>query len=296
MSCLVIGAAAVGVAASTVPVMKTAASEGYKKKVKAMKKDGEYEYIAIGEVTYQYTRPLRGTSINEPIYSTIARMKQDFEGNGNNRILAVVRQKNNGSVNFVLLKRPSNNEKCFDKNDPLNGCSIDPNLKTNQGGIVESRDLKVSKMCSNTFQIEDKNYRTIQTHGKLFKIEIKNTKTTPSGYGRFSGVTLCELLNHMAKKGHVPKDFPSSISTTTDSTLENENENKAEFSFSSLSSPYVVATNPKKNEIVSSATDVVTLQQCSDLESTVAISTATTNEYDDDDEVILADMATPTMQ
>merc|ERR1712032_1033403 len=145
-------------------------------------------------------------------------------------------------------------------------------------------------------QIEDKNYRMVQTHGKVLKIEIKNTKTTPSGYGGFSGVTLCELLNHMAKKGHVPKDFPSSISTTTDYILENDNENKAEFSFSSLSSHYVENTNPKNNEIVSSATDIVTLQECYDLESTVVVATATTNEYDDDEEVVVADMATPFMQ
>jgi hypothetical protein len=147
------------------PAMKTAASKSYKNKVKSMRDEGKFDYIAIGDVNYNYTRPLRGTGTNEPIYSSIAYMKQEIEGNGNNRILAVVR-KRNGSVNFVMLGR-SSSKKRFDKNNPLNSCSIDPNLKTNSGGIVvASCDLKVLRKNANTFLIEDTNYRSTQTHRK----------------------------------------------------------------------------------------------------------------------------------
>jgi len=233
--CLIIGTAAVSGVAGT--GMKTAASEGYKKKVKALYDEGKFEYITVGEISYHYTRPLRGSSrnIKGPVYSSIAEVKQSIEGNGENRILAVIRQQNNGPVNFILLKGPTaNNNKYFDEKNPLKSCSIDPNLKTNQGGIVESSNLKVVRKNSNSFQIEDTNYRTIQTHKKILEIKVKNTKGTPAkGDGKLSGTTLCELLNHMAKEGRVPKDFPSIL--TGDSIRKDENENKNENTISSLS-------------------------------------------------------------
>jgi len=235
--CLIIGTAAVSGVAGT--GMKTAASEGYKKKVKALNAEGKFSYIAIGEISYHYTRPLRGSSrnIKGPVYSSIAEMKQSIEGNGENRILAVIRQQNNGPVNFILLKGPTaNNNKHFDEENPLNNCSIDPNLKTNQGGIVESRNLKVVRKNANTFQIEDTNYRTIQTHKKILEIQVKNTKRTlAKGDRKLSGTTLCELLNHMAQEGCVPKDFPSIL--TGDSIRKDENENTtSSLSLSSSSS------------------------------------------------------------
>jgi len=261
---LLIGTAAVSVAA---PAMKTAASEGYRKKVKAMKVEGNFEYLSFGEVTYHYTRPLRVGStraINEPIYSSIAQMKQCIEGNGENRILVVTRNRENGSVNFILLKSPAINSKNkhFYEKDPLHSCSIDPNLKTNQGGIVESRHLKVVRKNSNTFLIEDTKYRTIQTHKKILEIQVKNTtkKTYKGGNGQFSGASLCELLNHMAKDGRVPKHFPSIL--TRDSVLEDEKENKP--SSSSLSSSSSSSIPSHVDETVSSISSATLLDDFDD--------------------------------
>jgi len=325
-SLLIIGTAAVSVAGTG---MKTAASEGYKKKVQAMKAEGNFEYIALGEISYHYTRPLRdiyGSSrnIKDPVYSSIAQVKQSIEGNGENRILAVVRQKKkNGSeeVNFILLKSPN---KRFDEKDPLNSCSIDPNLKTNQGGIVESRNLKVVRKNPNTFQIEDINYRTIQTHKKILEIRVKNTKgTSPKGDATLRGTTLCELLNHMAKEGRVPKDFPSIL--PRDSIRKDENENKTS-SLSLASSSSImshvdetvlennsttridvdnVTTENNDNEDVdnapattnadshiSSFTEVATSQYGTTIIET-ATATATVLSEHDDDEVIPVAMATP---
>jgi len=328
-SLLIIGTAAVSVAGTG---MKTAASEGYKKKVQAMKAEGNFEYIALGEISYHYTRPLRdmlhGSSrnIKDPVYSSIAQVKQSIEGNGENRILAVVRQqKKNGSeeVNFILLKSPNINKR-FDEKDPLNSCSIDPNLKTNQGGIVESRNLKVVRKNPNTFQIEDINYRTIQTHKKILEIVVKNTKgTSPKGDAKLSGTTLCELLNHMAKEGRVPKDFPSIL--PRDSIRKDENENKTSSlslaSSSSIMSPVDeavlennsttridddnVTTENNDNEdvdnapattnvdsYISSFTEVATSQYETTIIET-ATATATVLSEHDDDEVIPVAMATP---
>ena len=329
-SLLIIGTAAVSVAGTG---MKTAASEGYKKKVQAMKAEGNFEYIALGEISYHYTRPLRdirGSSrnIKDPVYSSIAQVKQSIEGNGENRILAVVRQKKkNGSeeVNFILLKIPNINKR-FDKKDPLKSCSIDPNLKTNQGGIVESRNLKVVRKNPNTFQIEDINYRTIQTHKKILEIVVKNTKgTSPKGDAKLSGTTLCELLNHMAKEGRVPKDFPSILPRDSIRKDENENENKTSSlslaSSSSIMSPVDetvlennsttridddnVTTENNDNEDVdnapattnvnshiSSFTEVATSQYETTIIET-ATATATVLSEHDDDEVIPVAMATP---
>eukprot|EP00751_Fragilariopsis_kerguelensis_P019002 CAMPEP_0170846196 /NCGR_PEP_ID=MMETSP0734-20130129/8008_1 /TAXON_ID=186038 /ORGANISM="Fragilariopsis kerguelensis, Strain L26-C5" /LENGTH=327 /DNA_ID=CAMNT_0011215107 /DNA_START=142 /DNA_END=1125 /DNA_ORIENTATION=- len=322
--CLIIGTAAVSGVAGT--GMKTAASEGYKKKVKALYDEGKFEYITVGEISYHYTRPLRGSSrnIKGPVYSSIAEVKQSIEGNGENRILAVIRQQNNGPVNFILLKGPTaNNNKYFDEKNPLKSCSIDPNLKTNQGGIVESSNLKVVRKNSNSFQIEDTNYRTIQTHKKILEIKVKNTKGTPAkGDGKLSGTTLCELLNHMAKEGRVPKDFPSIL--TGDSIREDENENTtSSLSLSSsslITSPVdeillandsttriddaVVTIENNENEDIdhlppstnldyriSSSTELATSQYETTIVET-AIATATvTLEYDD--EVIPVAMAVP---
>ena len=327
-SLLIIGTAAVSVAGTG---MKTAASEGYKKKVQAMKAEGNFEYIALGEISYHYTRPLRdirGSSrnIKDPVYSSIAQVKQSIEGNGENRILAVVRQqKKNGSeeVNFILLKSRNINKR-FDEKDPLNSCSIDPNLKTNQGGIVESRNLKVVRKNPNTFQIEDINYRTIQTHKKILEIRVKNTKgTSPKGDAKLSGTTLCELLNHMAKEGRVPKDFPSIL--PRDSIRKDENENKTSSlslaSSSSIMSPVdetvlennsttridddnVITENNDNEDVdnapattnvdsyISSFTEVATSQYETTIIET-ATATATVLSEHDDDEVIPVAMATP---
>merc|ERR1712194_244390 len=287
---------------------------------------GTFDYLAVGEISYHYTRPLRGGSrnIKGPLYSSIAEVKQSIEGNGENRILAVIRQQNNGPVNFILLKGPTaNNNKHFDEENPLNSCVIDPNLKTNQGGIVESRNLKVVRKNGNTFQIEDSNYRTIQTHKKILEIQVKNTKGTPAkGDGKLSGTTLCELLTHMAKEGRVPKDFPSIL--TGDSLQKDENETTTSslslYSPLSITSPVdkillendsttriddaVVTIENNENEDIdhlppstnvdyriSSSTELATSQyETTIIETAIATATVT---LECDDEVIPVAMAVP---
>ncbi|MGK3752687.1 MAG: hypothetical protein ACI8RD_004992 [Bacillariaceae sp.] len=302
--CLIIGAAVVVGG----PAMKTATSKSYKNKVKAMRDEGKFEYIAIGEVTYTYTRPLRGTAINEPIYSSIAYMKQEMEGSGDNRILAVVRKRND-SVNFVMLDR-SSSKKRFDKKNPLNSCSIDPNLKTNSGElIVASRDLKVLRKNANTFLIEDTDYRSTQTHRKVLEIQVKNTKRTPMGKDRLSGMALCELLNHMANKGSVPRDFPSI--STRDCMMKDENKassssiSSSSSSSSSVQSPVDENTSENEDMMVSDpdltppanddafvtvdSNEVISSDEL-DAVITIATATATSEEYDED--VIHVAMAT----
>jgi hypothetical protein len=288
--CVILGSLIIGTAAiSAGPAMKAATSKNYKNKVTAMKK-GKFEYIAIGEVNFRYTRPLRGTNINDPMYSSIAQLKQ----NGNSRILAVVR-KRNGSINFVLLKRPDKNKR-FNKKSPLNSCSIDPNLKANQDGIIaESHDLKVIRKNSNTFQIEDTNYHAVQTHRKVFEIQIKNTRRTTNVNGRLSGISLYEMLNHMAKRGRVPKDFPS-IATRDDMTKE---ENKtfssslSSFSSSSISSSSFSTVTVESSE----SEDSNSLPATNDVISSISSSaeSALTSEYEEFDAVITIANATVTV-
>jgi len=287
--CLLIGTAAVSGVAGT--GMKTAASEGYKKKVKALYAKGMFDYLAVGEISYHYTRPLRGSSrnIKGPVYSSIAEVKQSIEGNGENRILAVIRQQNNGPVNFILLKGPTaNNNKNFDEENPLNNCSIDPNLKTNQGGIVESRNLKVVRKNANTFQIEDTNYRTIQTHKKILEIKVKNTKGTPAkGDGKLSGTTLCELLNHMAKEGRVPKDFPSILSGDSirknENENENENENKNKNKNENENENTISSLTLSSSSSVTSPVDEILLENDSTIRIDDAVVTIENNENEDID-------------
>jgi len=292
MTFLAIGSATVveATAVTADQVMKTAALDGFKFKVKAMEKEGNFEYIAIEEVSYKYTRTL----IRESSYpSMIAPMKSNTERNGKS-ILVVVRQKDNGVVNFILLKRPSNNnKKRFDKNNPLKGCSVDLNLKTNHRGIVESRNLKVMKIGSNNiFQLEDTNYRSAQTHRKVLEINIMSSKTKKSSDNnrRSNGEVLCELLTYMAKNGRVPKYLSSSrkdceikndneddntvcslhtVSSSSPSFVEEEDPLSEAYSLSCT--PYVNNKNNKSRTKITSNNenyDVFTLLQMSD--STVA--------------------------
>ena len=188
MASVVIGAAIVAPG-----IDKTARTNKLFKKVESLKNRGDYDYLAISDVDFQYTRPLRGGR-HEPIYSSIARIKQDMEGR-ENRVLTVTRRKN-GTVNFILLKRSAANT-TKDIDNPLNVHTVDPNLKTNQGDIIDSLGMKVTKKSSNTFILEDKNYRAVQTHKKLIQIEV------------LEGQVMCELLTYMAEQGYVPREFPS---------------------------------------------------------------------------------------
>jgi len=73
--------------------------------------------------------------------------------------------------------------------------------------------------------------------------------------GRLSGISLCEVLNHLAKEGHVPKDFPSI--STRDSMIENEKENKTSLYSSSSSSSSIPSTVDKNipEHSITSSTD-----------------------------------------
>jgi len=206
VSILIAAAAVTGTSA------KMASSKKYEAKVKAMNREETFEFLAIGDVSYSYTRPVRGTDVNEPLYSSIAYAKQGMEGDGQGRLLAVVR-KPNGTVNLVLLKRPSRKNRRVNMNNPLNSCSVDPNLKTNQGDIVDARTLKVTKKNKTTFQLEDTNVRALQTHRKVLEVRVLNTTAmitckAPKG-NSFDGKIMCNLLDLLAKKGQIPKDFPS---------------------------------------------------------------------------------------
>lgn len=199
-------------AAVTGTSMKMASSKKYENKVKAMNKEETFEFLAIGDVSYKYSRPIRGTDVKEPLYSSIAYVKQEMEGDGQGRILAVVR-KPNGTVNVVLLKRPSRKNRRVNMNNPFNSCRVDPNLKTNQGEIVEVKTLKVTKKNKNTFQLEDTNVRTLQTHRKVLEVQVHNTADritckAPKG-NHFDGKIMLNLLDLLARKGQVPKDYPS---------------------------------------------------------------------------------------
>ena len=311
--CLLLGGAVAGAALS-----KTVESENYKKKVKAMtiskKLKHEYEYIAIGEVNYSYTRPLAGSTrtLNEPVFSSISKIKQDLEGNGENRILAVIRNKRNGKVQFVLFTRPTKNGRNLNQNTLLKICSIDSNLKTNQGGIVDEKSIRVSQQNANTFKFEDPNTTDFQTHRKVLKIQVKNTMKKPPMNG-FSGNPLCELLTHMAKDGRVPKDFhqfssqrinneDNDSSSIEDDDTANDHESCSSFTSTESSAASsndssnaatdidsnTVSMKEKVNEVV----DVKYEEDFTSM-SIVATATATVTECYEEETNIPVAMATP---
>jgi len=251
MTSIVIGSVVLAsVAASTAnSMMHRAAKEKFKSKVKTIMKETNnenFDVIAMGEVSsFRQTRELRmrgnssssstSSSSSLPSSSSTAsssssianrtgtkRKKKKKNGRrvGKNRTLAVIQQKNNGAVYFILFKharnsRTNKNGRHFvDKNNDgrlsLNGCStVDPHFKSNQGGIIESRSVEVTKkgggfINNDCYRFEDTNYRPMQTHRKIFELTIRrnNNISTTTTSGRNE---LCELLDSMAavNKGNV---------------------------------------------------------------------------------------------
>lgn len=240
MAAIVIGSAVIVAAATitAVPVMKNAAKEGYKMTIKEMEKDDDFECIAIGEVSYTYKRSLlqRSTTKSRQILSSIARMKQNKERIGTKRILVIIRQKNNGSVNFILLKPLLNKKgRIVDECNPFKGYSIDHNLKSNQRGIVDSSSLRVTKKSSNTFQLEDKKYRTLQTHRKILEIRIRSRASSEKE--NINGTELSEILDSMADTGSLPKQLSKSYSSLSFALSEAvDDEHESVCSLSTVSS------------------------------------------------------------
>jgi hypothetical protein len=139
---------------------------------------------------------------------------------------------------------------------------------------------------------------------KVLEIQVKNTKRTPKGNDRLSGIALCELLNHMANEGRVPEDFPSI--STRDYMMKDEN--KASSSSVSSSSSYSIQS--PIDEIVSENEDMmvpdpdmtppvtddvsVTVESNEVILSISSSAEVVTSEYDELDTVITVATATAT--
>jgi hypothetical protein len=212
-------------------------SKTYKKKVKNLTRSiTNYQYIAIGEINYGYASPTKTggkSTINESIMTSFTKIKQDYKGNGENRILVVVRNKTENKIQLILLKRPPSSTKHWNMEDPLRCCDVDSNLKTNQeNNILESLKIRIEAQDGNTFLLEDPNYNKGNNKfaaaiscRTIFKIQVKNTmrKAPKNGY---SGRKLCDVLTYMSENhGNVPpQNSPSSANTNTNTSNPSLNE------------------------------------------------------------------------
>jgi hypothetical protein len=178
-------------------ISRTATSEMYKGKVKEMKESGDFEYITCADVDYHYSIAGRITGMRGPASFAVNEIKQGVEGNGDSRILAVIRTPSTGEINLIMLIRPKDG--IVDKQNPLNSCSVDSNFKTNRWfGILKASDLVVTQINPNKFIVRDKSHRILQIKRKVLEITVKNHEETDNSW---DGSKLCELLEHLMKTG-----------------------------------------------------------------------------------------------
>ena len=191
-------------------VIKSVKSELYKGEVKAMNAGQEFEYLGIADVQYHYDRIGRFFGTKGFISRGVHEVKQGLEGNGERRIMTVVRNVTTGAIHVVLLSRPANSSS-FDPANPLNCCAIDSNLRTNKSyKMVELKDTKIQQTGPTTFQIEDVHHRVLQTRRKVLEVTLLNT----AGSGGWDGVALGQILADYAKTDSVPVNLPVMVDTS----------------------------------------------------------------------------------
>jgi len=181
--------------------IKAAKSEIYSKNIRDLAlKDGSFEYIAIADVNLKIEGKSKRTG--RPDRKQYARSKLTEFIDDTQRVLVAIRHKDDGRVELLLLKRPSNEK--VDMENPLSNCSAETTFKTNQGvSINNAKDLAVRIMGdasdgSSYYQVENINIKRLQRYKRIFNIKILDTSrwTTKGGW---SGWEMTELLNHMAQ-------------------------------------------------------------------------------------------------
>jgi hypothetical protein len=182
--------------------IRTVKSEIYKKNILDLAlKDGSFEYIAIADVNLKIEG--NGKRTGRPDTKQYARSKlTEFIGD-TQRVLVAIRHKDDGRVEFLLLKRPFNEK--VDMENPLSNCSAETSFKTNQGvSINNAKELAVLIMRdasdgSSYYQVENINIKLRQKYKRMFNIKILDTSrwTTKGGW---SGWEMTELLSRMAQR------------------------------------------------------------------------------------------------
>ena len=190
--------------------IKTVKSELYKGEVKAMNAGQEFEYLGIADVQYHYDRIGRLFGTKGLLSRGVHEVKQGLEGDGERRILTVVRHVETRAIQVVLLIRPANSSS-FDPTNPLNCCTIDSNLRTNKSyRMVELKDTKIQQTGPTTFFIEDVHHRVLQSRRKVLKVTLLNT----AGSGGWDSVALGQILADYANTGNVPVNRPVMVNTS----------------------------------------------------------------------------------
>ena len=114
-----------------------------------------FEYIAIADVNLNIERKGKRT------YDT-------------QRVLVAIRHKDDGRVELLLLKRPSNEK--VDMENPLSNCSAETTFKIMQGN-TNAKDLAVRIMGdtsdgSSYYQVEKINIKSRKRYKRMFNIKL----------------------------------------------------------------------------------------------------------------------------
>lgn len=183
--------------------IKTVKSEIYKKKIRDLAlKDGSFEYIAIADVNLKIEGQGKRTGRLDRRQNARSKLTEFIDDT--QRVLVAIRHKDDGRVEFLLLKRPAKGK--VDMENPLSNCSAETTFKTNEGvSINDAKDLSVRIMRgapdgSSYYQVENTNIKFGQRFKRMFNIKILDTSTWTTK-GGWSGWEMIELLNRMTQRG-----------------------------------------------------------------------------------------------
>ena len=163
---------------------KDSIAKKFEQNVRAMNATKDLEYLCVADVKYQCTQQLRITS----------RIPARKISNEENRIMAVLR-KSNGSLTFVLLYPPTENNpidyRNIHNNKPLNRYTVDSSFRGNfRGNVIDCSNLIVRQKNCNTFTLEDTKRRVMQTTRTTYDVKVFNDS---DGGSTLRQILVCEM-------------------------------------------------------------------------------------------------------
>jgi hypothetical protein len=151
-------------------------------------KNDSFEYIAIADVEMQVLGKNRTTGTAS--VTDLGRRKMAELTDDTQRVFVAIRHKENGKIEFVMLKRPGDSK--VDCENPLSNCTAETLFKANSG--TSTCVVKDESDGTSYFEIENiSDFKLLQFYKRKLNIKVLDT----SGWktkGGWDGKDMSKLL------------------------------------------------------------------------------------------------------
>ncbi|MGK3755052.1 MAG: hypothetical protein ACI8RD_007361 [Bacillariaceae sp.] len=151
-------------------------------------KNDSFEYIAIADVEMQVLGEIRITGTAS--VTDLGRRKMAELTDDTQRVFVAIRHKENGKIEFVMLKRPGDSK--VDCENPLSNCTAETLFKANSG--TSTCVVKDESDGTSYFEIENiSDFKLLQFYKRKLNIKVLDT----SGWktkGGWDGKDMSKLL------------------------------------------------------------------------------------------------------